>query len=142
MYRLHQERLRLPCPRGLQAEARIPVPFQGVEEERYTLLLEPSLPPLQPAAFISASHLLIRPGLKSSQDCIHPPAHTSQRSHGVQASANVDDVILGTRKGVLLALIFPLVLNWYLLWRSGSSWQHSVARDDVGLAFLKVQSSA
>lgn len=45
MYGLHQVRLKLPCPRGRRAEGRIPIPFQGVEEECYTLPLEPSLPP-------------------------------------------------------------------------------------------------
>lgn len=32
MYRLHQVQLKLPCPRGLQTEGRVPVLFQGVEE--------------------------------------------------------------------------------------------------------------
>lgn len=141
MYRLHQERLKLPCPRGLQAEGRIPVPFQGVEAEWYTLPLEPSLPPSSSLhlclSFIDSAGFEELTRLHPSTGS-HFPAQPRAPSLGQRGRCHFRN----QKRSSISIDFFPLVLNWYLLWRSGSSWQHSVARDDVGLAFLKVQSSA
>ena len=107
MYRLHQVQPKLPCPWGPQAEGRVPILFQGVEEEWYSLPLEPSPPPpsrLQCClSFIDLARF-------EALTRLHPSrAQAAQHGPRLKASATGDDIILGTRKGVLLALIFPLL---------------------------------
>ena len=140
MYRLHQVQLKLPCPRRLRAEGRFPILFQGVQEEWYTLPLEPSLPPPSSLhlclAFIDLARFEKLTRLHLST------ALASHGSHGLKALAAVDDVILGTRKRSSISIDFSSFSNCYLLWESVSSRQYRLAGENAGLAFLNIQSSA
>lgn len=69
MYRLYQVWPKLPCPQGLQNEGRVPVLWQGWKRNGRACPLNPSS--LRPAIFPAASHLLIWPHLRRSQDCVH-----------------------------------------------------------------------
>lgn len=140
MYRLHQVQLKLPCPQGLQAEGRIPVLYQGVQEEWYTLPLEPSLPPASSLylclSFIDLARFEELTRLPPSTGSCLPP------QPGAQSIGNCGRCHFRNQKRSSISIDFSSFLNCYLLWESVSSRQYSQARENGGLAFLSVQSSA
>lgn len=67
--------------------------------------------------------------------------HTPRHSHRLKASATPGDIILGTRKGALLALIFPL-LEIVIFSGHVHPVGGTACRGDAGLALLNAQSDA
>lgn len=85
---------------------------------------------LHPAAFISASHLLIWPGLRRLPDYVHPGL-TLPRQPQAQSISHCWRCHFGNqeRSFISIDLFFPSSLNCYLLWESVPCGQCSLTRE-------------